>query len=326
MIRQATHGAADGTGDARHPAAASDAIAVRAIHKAFGGRVVLAGVDLTVAPGMVIGLIGPNGAGKTTLIQIMTGLLAADSGKAYICGVDVHTQRGALGRRIGLAPQRLGIYPTLSVSQNLRCSGEIGGLDRRRARMRAAELLALFGLESQARQRAGQLSGGQQRRLHTAIALMHDPEVLFLDEPTVGADVTSRSAILAVISGLAEQGRTIIYTTHYLNELERLDARAPCEIAMLDDGRIRARGSLREIIARYAAPSVSVTFADEPPALDGWQRSKRTLVSAGKPSDAGAALASLLSAPALRGNTPVDVQITHADLESAYLRLTGAQP
>ena len=169
----------------------------RGIHKSYGTHEVLRGVDLRVSPGQVLGLLGRNGAGKSTLITILCGLRRADSGTASICGHRPASAEAA--RSIGYAPQELGIYPDLSVAQNLAAFGELNGLTRRESASRAGEVMDLLGLTEKRGQRASHLSGGQQRRLHAGMAIMHRPRLVFMDEPTVGADVEARSQILRAV-------------------------------------------------------------------------------------------------------------------------------
>jgi ABC-2 type transport system ATP-binding protein len=223
---------------------------ISGITKSFGPVDVLRDVDLTVPPGRITGLIGANGAGKSTLIAIATGLLRPDSGRVTLRGIDVLRERRRAARHLGLAPQELGLYPTLSVAENLAFAARIAGLSGRRVSARVRESAELFALTDCRHRRADVLSGGQKRRLHTAMALLHRPAVLFLDEPTVGADVPSRSSILDVVRVMAADGTAVVYTTHYLAELEALDA----HIAVLHNGRIAAHAPLAEIAATYGGP------------------------------------------------------------------------
>lgn len=190
----------------------------RGIRKSYGAHEVLRGVDLRVEPGQILGLLGRNGAGKSTLITILCGLRRADSGTASICGAAPGSPEAA--RSIGYAPQELGIYPDLSVAQNLAAFGELHGLGRREAASRAGEVMDLLGLSEKRGQRASHLSGGQQRRLHAGMAIMHRPLLVFMDEPTVGADVEARSQILGAVRQLAQDGAAVVYTSHYLAEFE----------------------------------------------------------------------------------------------------------
>jgi ABC-2 type transport system ATP-binding protein len=170
------------------------------LRKAYGDRQVLDGVSLTVDKGQIVGLLGANGAGKTTLISIVAGLRRADSGQARVAGVDALRHPHRVAGRIGLAPQQLGLYPTLTVADNLAFFARLAGL---KGNARASEIAERLDLTAQLRQRAGTLSGGQRRRLHTGMVVLHRPELLFLDEPTVGADVRSRAGILDLVRELA---------------------------------------------------------------------------------------------------------------------------
>ncbi len=214
-----------------------------------GERPALDGVDLDVAAGRVLGLLGPNGAGKSTLVSLAAGLTRPDEGTVRVLGADPGG-RGSVRRQVGVAPQEIGVYPQLTVTANLRAFGELHGLGVRAARERAAELLEPFALAELATRPAGRLSGGEQRRLHAAIALVNRPRLVIFDEPTAGADPSTREHILQAVRDLAGEGTAVVYTTHYLPEIERLDA----DIALLERGRVIARGSIGELVAQYATP------------------------------------------------------------------------
>ncbi len=217
-------------------------LALSAIVKRYGDRVALDGVDLRVEPGEMLALLGPNGAGKSTLVAIACGLLEPDAGSVRVSG------------HPGVAFQDIGIYPSLTVRENLWAFAEVNRFPRRRAE----RLLEPFLLSELADRPAGRLSGGEQRRLHTAIALVHRPRVVLLDEPTAGADTLTRSAILEAVRRLAGEGAAVVYTTHYLPEVEALDAR----VALLEAGRIIAQGSVHELVAEHAESVLEVVFAD----------------------------------------------------------------
>jgi len=204
---------------------------VDGVTKAYGEHPVLRGVDLDVAAGQILGLVGANGAGKTTLISIITGLRRCDGGSVAVGGVDAlaHPKRAA--GSLGLAPQELGIYPTLTARENLYDFARLAGMSSRAARTRTAEVAELLGLTEQLGLRGDQLSGGQKRRLHTAMAILHRPRLLLLDEPTVGADVTSRAGILEIVRATAAAGTAVLYTTHYLTELSSSTPRSPSSMA-----------------------------------------------------------------------------------------------
>ena len=287
----------------------------RGIRKSYGSHEVLRGADLHVEPGQVLGLLGRNGAGKSTLITILCGLRRADSGTANICGHRPASAEAA--RSIGYAPQELGIYPDLSVAQNLAAFGELHGLGRREATSRAGEVMDLLGLTEKRGQRASHLSGGQQRRLHAGMAIMHRPRLVFMDEPTVGADVEARSQILRAVRQLADDGAAVVYTSHYLAEFEELGS----DIAILNEGRIVASGTLEEIVSHHARAEVTLEFDRPIPSIDGWSADDRRLQLIGDEADPGSRIGEALASPALEGARLTDVRITQASLHNAYLQI-----
>ena len=287
----------------------------RGIRKSYGTHEVLRGVDLCIEPGQILGLLGRNGAGKSTLITILCGLRRADSGTASVCG---HSPASAeVARFIGYAPQDLGIYPDLSVAQNLAAFGELHGLDRREAASRTGEVMELLGLTEKRGQRASHLSGGQQRRLHAGMAIMHRPHLVFMDEPTVGADVEARSQILRAVRQLADDGAAVVYTSHYLAEFEELGS----DIVILNEGRIVASGTLEEIVSHHARAEVTLEFDRPIPSIDGWSADDRRLHLIGDEADPGSRIGEALASPALKGARLMDVRITQASLHNAYLQI-----
>lgn len=287
----------------------------RGIRKSYGSHEVLRGTDLHVEPGQVLGLLGRNGAGKSTLITILCGLRRADSGTASICGH--RTASAEAARLIGYAPQELGIYPDLSVAQNLAAFGELHGLGQREATSRAGEVMDLLGLTEKRGQRASHLSGGQQRRLHAGMAIMHRPRLVFMDEPTVGADVEARSQILRAVRQLADDGAAVVYTSHYLAEFEELGS----DIAILNEGRIVASGTLEEIVSHHARAEVTLEFDRPIPSIDGWSADDRRLQLIEDEADPGSRIGEALASPALEGARLTDVRITQASLHNAYLQI-----
>ena len=287
----------------------------RGIRKSYGTHEVLRGVDLCIEPSQILGLLGRNGAGKSTLITILCGLRRADSGTASVCGHSPESAEAA--RFIGYAPQDLGIYPDLSVAQNLAAFGELHGLDRREAASRTGEVMELLGLTEKRGQRASHLSGGQQRRLHAGMAIMHRPHLVFMDEPTVGADVEARSQILRAVRQLADDGAAVVYTSHYLAEFEELGS----DIAILNEGRIVASGTLEEIVAHHARAEVTLEFDRPIPSIDGWSADDRRLQLIGDEADPGSRIGEALASPALQGARLTDVRIMQASLHNAYLQI-----
>ena len=291
------------------------ALDAQGIHKSYGTHEVLRGVDLRVEPGQILGLLGRNGAGKSTLITILCGLRRADSGTANICGHRPASVEAA--RLIGYVPQELGIYPDLSVAQNLAAFGELNGLERREAASRAGEVMELLGLTEKRGQRASHLSGGQQRRLHAGMAVMHRPRLVFMDEPTVGADVEARSQILCAVRQLADEGAAVVYTSHYLAEFEELGS----DIAILNEGCIVASGTLEEIVSHHARAEVTLEFDRPVASFDGWSADGRTLRHIGDEADPGSRIGEALASPALQGARLMDVRITQSSLHNAYLQI-----
>jgi ABC-2 type transport system ATP-binding protein len=226
------------------------ALELRAVVKRYpkAHRPALDGVDLDLKAGGTLALLGPNGAGKSTIASLVAGLIRPDSGTVTVLGTDAAARTGAIRRQVGIAPQEIGVYPQLTVTANLRAFAELCGLGRRVAKARAAELLEPFALTDLAGRPAGRLSGGEQRRLHAAIALVNRPKLVIFDEPTAGADPSTREHILQAVRDLAREGTAVVYTTHYLPEVERLGA----DIALLEHGRVIARGTLAELIERHA--------------------------------------------------------------------------
>jgi ABC-2 type transport system ATP-binding protein len=293
---------------------------VRGVHKSYGTVEALRGVDLEVAPGEIVGLVGPNGAGKTSLVSIVAGLRRPDAGEVHVGGLDVTHHRQAVGRLLGLAPQELAIYPTIKVRENLLIYGELAGLRGGELRRRIDETAEILGLTDLLGRTGAALSGGQKRRLHTAMALIHRPPLLLLDEPTVGADIESRQQLLGLVTSLAAEGAAVCYSTHYLPEVEVLGA----TIAVLDGGRVVVRGSLPHLLATYAQPAVELEFDGEPPVhLDGPGTVRDgTRIRIPAPDPAATAAAALSS---MRPGDPplARLEVLHPTLESVYLAVTG---
>ena len=220
-------------------------LAVRDLRKRYGPVEAVRGVGFEIHEGETYGLLGPNGAGKTTTISIVCGLLARDAGTVTLDGVPVDVGEVAAKQGIGYVPQELAIYPDLSAKENLRFFGRLYGLGGVELRRRIDEVLGLIGLTERANDRVDHYSGGMQRRLNIGIGLLHRPRLLLLDEPTVGVDPQSRNAILESIAELSAQGMAILYTTHYMEEAERLCDR----IGIIDEGRLIAEGTPRELVA-----------------------------------------------------------------------------
>ena len=299
--------------------AAAAGLQIAGLTKAYDGRAVLDGVSLEVGAGEVVGLLGPNGAGKTTLVSIVAGLRRADGGRVHALGLDVTAGAAPLRSRLGLAGQDLGIYPVHTVAENLRLFGRLGGLRGGELARSVAELADALELTPLLGQRAGTLSGGQQRRVHTACALVHRPALILLDEPTVGADPESRLRLLRLVRKLAADGATVLYTTHYLGEIEDLDAR----VVILAAGRVRAEGSVAELVARHTRREVVLRFDGDPPDLR-WPGARRAGAALHLP--AGDPAVELVRAMDLLGPDRArlaGIELGRAGLEQAYLAVLG---
>jgi len=237
-------------------------IAAQGLEKSYGDHAVLRGVDLTVRRGEIFALLGPNGAGKTTTVNILTTLVRPDGGTARVAGADVVHDAARVRETIALTGQYASVDEFQTGRENLVMMGELAHLPRRAVRPRAAALLERFDLTDAADRRVGTYSGGMRRRLDLAISLVADPAVLVLDEPTTGLDPASRAQLWEVVRGLAAGGTTVLLTTQYLEEADRLAD----TIAVLHDGRVAARGTAAELKALVAGDHVRVAF-DDPESL-----------------------------------------------------------
>jgi ABC-2 type transport system ATP-binding protein len=234
------------------------AIAVRGLRKSYGEKVVLDGVDLSVAKGTIFSLLGPNGAGKTTMVQILSTLIRADSGDIRVAGHDPVREPDAVRAAIGMTGQFSAVDKLLTGEENLLLMADLHHLGRRAGRRRAAELLARFDLVEAGGKLASTYSGGMQRRLDLAMTLVGAPQVIFLDEPTTGLDPRSRRGLWQIIRELVAEGVTILLTTQYLEEADQLADR----IALLDQGRLVAEGTPAELKRRIPGGHVNLRFAD----------------------------------------------------------------
>jgi len=221
-----------------------------------GSGIFFSKLNLKIAKGERFGLFGPNGAGKTTLISLMTGLLSADEGHVKLFGHEIGRQNKAANQLFGFVPQDFSFYQELSPVENIEFFGAWSGLDKKTIRKRTNELLHILGLEEVRDKQVQKFSGGMKRRVNLAIGVIHNPEILFLDEPTVGVDVQTRHAIINYLLELNKNGTTLIYTSHQLSEAEGL-----CQqVALIDDGKIIAHDSLDKLLKDYKKESLEQLF------------------------------------------------------------------
>lgn len=283
--------------------------------KSFGHNVAVNDVTFDVKRGEVFGLLGPNGAGKTTTISMLSGLLKPDAGEIVIDGAGDPSQ-SSIRRLIGAAPQSLALYDELTARENLCFFGQLYGLRARKLAERVSLALEIAGLTERKNDRVGTFSGGMKRRLNLVCALVHDPPVLFLDEPTVGVDPQSRNLIFEQIEALRDEGRTVIYTTHYMEEAQRLCDR----VAIIDNGKILDLDTVDKLIERHGGAAKVSAELDEVPhdkhdlpgQLDGLNlafESDHPLEEVARLSGAGIVFKTL--------------RVDRPDLESVFLNLTG---
>jgi ABC-2 type transport system ATP-binding protein len=236
---------------------AEDFVAVKDLHKSFKDFKAVDGVSFTLAKGEIFGLLGPNGAGKTTTIRMMSTVLPLDGGDIIIGGHSVKTDAAAVREIIGVCPQDLALYEDLSAIDNMVFFGRMAGMNGDEAKEQAHANLKLMGLEERAKGKVAKFSGGMKRRINLAVALMGNPRLLFLDEPTVGIDPQSRNNIYENIANLQKNGMTILYTTHYMEEADRLCPR----VAIMDGGKIIAMDTTHNLKKQIGDPE-KVTLED----------------------------------------------------------------
>jgi linearmycin/streptolysin S transport system ATP-binding protein len=291
--------------------------------KDYGARAAVRAIDLAVRRGEIFGLLGPNGAGKTTTISMACGVITPSRGTAKVAGHDVRTDTFAAKRAIGLVPQDLAIYEDLTPRQNLTFFGRLYGLDPATVAERSAWALGIAGLTDRAGDIVKEFSGGMKRRLNLAAGLVHKPTLLVLDEPTVGVDPQSRRHIFDSIRALRDDGVTVLYTSHYMEEVEELCDR----VAIMDAGAVVAEGTLAELAGAHAGGGVEVELDGDAAALDA---AAAAVAELGGERDgdvlrfeARAGWAPVVAAIEGAGATVRRLGARRADLETVFLALTG---
>jgi ABC-2 type transport system ATP-binding protein len=301
---------------------------IRVVHGAgSGAREAVSGVSLTIGTGELFGLLGPNGAGKTSLVSVLTGLRAPTSGRVILDGRELGRDGADLRKRIGLAPQETALYPAMTGLENMRFFGSLFGLKGPSFDRSAMEILEALGLAACSDRPAETYSGGMLRRLNLAVALAHEPDILFLDEPTVGVDPQSRALLFSRIRDLHGRGRTIVYTSHHLEEVEALCPR----LAIMDHGRLIACDTLSSLLGRMpgtiraACGPVPSDLAESlaKQALGTWtNESGGFRLECPEPAVRAPAVLERLIAAGIR---PASLEVRASDLHSVFLSLTGRE-
>jgi lipooligosaccharide transport system ATP-binding protein len=295
------------------------ALAARGLRKSFGPLEVVCGVDLAVEPGECFGLLGPNGAGKTTTLRLCLGLIPPEAGEVELLGEPVPRRAREARRRVGVVPQFDNLDPDFTVAENLLVYARYFGMKVRDVQGRIGALLEFAGLTGRGGAKISTLSGGMKRRLTLARALVNDPQLLFLDEPTTGLDPQARHLIWERMRRLTAEGKTLVLTTHFMDEAERLCQR----LAIMDHGRIIAQGSPRSLIAEHIEPQVVEVHGA---GIEGWMGRARSLAArVERVGDTVFAYAADVEplVKSLDGHTDLVFLHRPANLEDVFLKLTG---
>ena len=298
------------------------AMEITDVHKSFGKQKVLDGLSLRVEEGEIVGLLGPNGCGKSTLLNIIGQLLLPDAGQISLMGQALHPSNGKAHSRVGFCAQRCALYLDLLPAENLHFFGRLHGLSEKECQQRVAELMRTFSLNAFANTRVGQLSGGWQQRLHLAVALVHQPSVLVLDEPTAAVDVEARMELWRLIQDLRDRGTTILLTSHHLAEAERLCT----TVALMRNGKVTAHGSVAELLLRVPGQAVAKLQSEDHEIitqralLRGWTvRQHAGEMSLFLPHNLG--LRDIIEA--LDGAKLTSLSVQAVGLDDAYLEIIG---
>ena len=300
----------------------------RDLRKRYGDRTAVDGVGFEIAEGECYGLLGPNGAGKTTTISMLCGLLERDGGEVTVAGMPVDPKATAAKAAIGYVPQDIALYDELTAEDNLAFFGRLYGLDGAKLKERIEFALSVVGLADRGTERVERYSGGMKRRANIAAGLLHEPKLLVLDEPTVGVDPQSRYAILETVAGFGQHGMAVLYTTHYMEEAERLCDR----VGVIDEGKLVAEGTRRELVAKVGGRDrVRVSLTGDASVLAARLRSapgvdQVDLVDGGLEvlaADGRRVLRAVVEAADAIGLEVDGIEVVQLDLEAVFLHLTG---
>ena len=301
------------------------------LHKTFGDNKAVQGVSFQIAQGEIYSLLGPNGAGKTTTISMLTGLLAPTQGDATIDGHSVVKNVNEVKKVIGVVPQEIALYPTITARENLIFWGKMYGLSGKKLEQRVNAALEIAGLADRAKDKVDTFSGGMKRRINIAVGLLHEPKIIFMDEPTVGIDPQSRRRILDTVKELNQQGMAVLYTTHYMEEAEELSHR----IGIIDHGKLIAQGTLSELtkmVGEYETVQLTIDtgghdiqeYANSLEKLPGVNKAfgeNGSLIVQAR--EANEVLPGVLSHLNQTGVAIKSLAIQEPDLEAVFLHLTG---
>ncbi|MBU2649676.1 MAG: ABC transporter ATP-binding protein [Bacteroidetes bacterium] len=303
-------------------------ISIKNIEKAYNERKALYDFSLEISKGEFFGILGPNGAGKTTLIQLITGILIPDNGKIFVNGASVSSDKRTIASQIGVVPQDIALYNSLTALQNLLFWGGFYSVNKTRLKSRAYELLEKVGLLERANSRVGTFSGGMKRRINLAVALMHNPAILIMDEPTVGIDPQSRNLIHNLLNEIHTRGCTILYTSHYLDEFEKL-----CDkIAIMDKGVLVAEGNIDELRRKYAPDDLVVVKLEKPVTVDTLQELFNGLLIVNlidsttvmiRTDGNGSSVEKIIHGFSVKGLGIVSLEVRKSNLENVFFNLTG---
>jgi len=305
-----------------------NAIEINNLHKTFGDIKAVDGVSLNVQEGEIFSLLGPNGAGKTTTISILSTLLKPDNGDALVLGHSIQNEPMKVKEALGVVPQDIALYEDLSARENLYFWGRMYGLRGAQLKQRVSEILDIIGLSDRQNGRVGKFSGGMKRRVNIGVALLHKPKVIYMDEPTVGIDPQSRRSILDSVVALKDQGMTVLYTTHYMEEAQELSD----HIAIMDNGKLIANGTHDELV-KLVGQLDRITLTINPESkqiVDIWKLTPGVQTISAEDGiltllvdDSNRVLPRLFETASVNGVRITSVEIQVPNLETVFLHLTG---